>query len=624
MPDSQSLFRRVLALVMALAMWAPMVGARPSGELDDSSSALKPLITKYVADRTSLAQMYDETFSEVRRTRFREFYGEWESKLEKVDFDKLDTEGRADYVLFQSHLRERLHDLATREKEQAEIAPLIPFARAIVDLDEARRRMETPKGENAARSLAEMVKTIAKTRAAAEAGFGENAAAKAAGATASGETSMDTSCDVKPIRVSRFAASRAASALPRLRELLKRWFQSYNSYDPLFTWWVAEPYKEADQALDSYEVFLKEKLVGIKVDDKTTIIGQPVGEEELHAELAAAMIPYSPQELIALANNELAWCTREMLKASREMGFGDDWHAALEHVKEMHPPPGEQPEEIRKLALEGIEYVTDRNLVTVPEVAKETWRWEMMTPERQLVNPFFTGGDVISISYPTDTMTFEQRMMSMRGNNIPFSRSTVFHELIPGHYLQQFMNERYRPYRELFETPFWSEGNAFYWEMLLWDMGFPQTPEERAGMLFWRMHRCARIIFTMNFHLGNWTPQQCVDFLVSAVGHERDNASAEVRRSFNGSVPALYQSAYMLGALQFRALHKELVESEKMSDREFHDAILHEGQMPIEILRVILTKQKVGKDFQTSWKSTDRFRGARLQSKTRRGEDERE
>jgi uncharacterized protein (DUF885 family) len=600
--ENQRLLRRVLAIVVAVALWTPMVAARPAGDLDDSSSALKPLITKYEADRTSLAQMYDDPFSEVRRARLREFYGEWQGKLEKVDFEKLDPESRADYVLFQSHLRERLRDLTTREKEQAEIAALIPFARTIVDLDEERRRMETPKGENAARSLAEMVKTIAKTRAAAEAGLAETAGGKSAVTSAAAEESKDSSGEVKPIRVSRFEASRAVSAMPRLRELLKRWFQSYNSYDPLFTWWVAEPYKEADQALDSYEVFLKEKLVGIKADDKTTIIGQPVGEAELHAELAAAMIPYSPQELIALANNELAWCTREMLKASREMGFGDDWHAALEHVKEMHPPPGEQPEEIRKLALEGIEYVTAHNLVTVPDVAKETWRWEMMTPERQLVNPFFTGGDVISISYPTDTMTFEQRMMSMRGNNIPFSRSTVFHELIPGHYLQQFMNESYRTYREVFDTPYWSEGNAFYWEMLLWNMGFPRTPEERAGMLFWRMHRCARIIFTMNFHLGNWTPQQCVDFLVSAVGHERDNASAEVRRSFNGSVPALYQSAYMLGALQFRALHQELVESKKMSDREFHDAVLHEGQMQIEILRVILTKQKVGKDFQTSWK----------------------
>jgi uncharacterized protein (DUF885 family) len=138
--------------------------------------------------------------------------------------------------------------------------------------------------------------------------------------------------------------------------------------------------------------------------------------------------------------------------------------------------------------------------------------------------------------------------------------------------------------------------------MLLWNLGFPKTPEERAGMLFWRMHRCARIIFTMNFHLGLWTPQQCVDFLVNSVGHERDNAAAEVRRSFNGSVPALYQSAYMLGALQFRTLHADLVDSGKMSNRDFHDAILREGQMPIEMLRAVLTNQKLGRNFQTSWK----------------------
>ena len=314
------------------------------------------------------------------------------------------------------------------------------------------------------------------------------------------------------------------------------------------------------------------------------------------------MIPYTPEELIALAKNELAWCTKEMLRASHDMGYGDDWHKALEHVKGVHVAPGEQPEAIRKLAVEGIEYMKAHDLVTVPPLAEETWRMEMMTPERQLVNPFFTGGEVISVSYPTDTMTFEQRMMSMRGNNIPFSRSTVFHELIPGHYLQQFMSERYRSYRRVFDTPFWFEGNAFYWEMLLWDMGFPRTPEERAGMLFWRMHRCARIIFSLSFHLGLWTPQQCVDFLVSAVGHEVDNATAEVRRSFNGSVGPLYQCAYMLGALQFRAMHKELVESGKMTNRAFHDAILKEGPMPVEMVRADLTGQKLTKEFKTEWK----------------------
>ena len=129
-------------------------------------------------------------------------------------------------------------------------------------------------------------------------------------------------------------------------------------------------------------------------------------------------------------------------------------------------------------------------------------------------------------------MSYEDKLMSMRGNNPYFSRATVFHELLPGHYLQEYMNERYRSYRWPFQTAFWTEGWAFYWEMLLWDKGFDQQPEQKVGALFWRMHRCARIIFSLNFHLGKWTPEQCVDFLIDKVGHERANAEGEVRRSF--------------------------------------------------------------------------------------------
>ena len=354
--------------------------------------------------------------------------------------------------------------------------------------------------------------------------------------------------------------------------------------------------------MTSYSAFLKEKLIGIAPDDKTTIIGDPVGREALMNELADDMIPYTPEELIAIAQTEYDWCMREMLKASREMGFGDNWHAAVEKVKQMHVPPGEQPELIRRLVVEGSDFVKTNQLVTVPPLADETWRMIMMTPQRQLVNPFFTGGDEISVSYPTDTMTFEQREMSMRGNNIPFARATAFHEMIPGHFLQFYMSARYRPYRRAFSTPFWHEGNSLWWEMLFWNKGFDRTPEERVGALVWRMHRSARIIFTMNFHLGRWTPQQCVQSLIDNVGFEPDNATAEVRRSFDGSVGPLYQSAYLLGALQFRALHTELVDSKKMTDREFHDAILHENSMPIEMLRADLEDQKLTRDFKTSWK----------------------
>jgi uncharacterized protein (DUF885 family) len=68
--------------------------------------------------------------------------------------------------------------------------------------------------------------------------------------------------------------------------------------------------------------------------------------------------------------------------------------------------------------------------------------------------------------------------------------------------------------------------------MQLWENDFPRGPEDRIGMLFWRMHRAARIIFSLSFHLERMTPQEAVDFLVDRVGHELANAEGEVRRSF--------------------------------------------------------------------------------------------
>jgi uncharacterized protein (DUF885 family) len=136
----------------------------------------------------------------------------------------------------------------------------------------------------------------------------------------------------------------------------------------------------------------------------------------------------------------------------------------------------------------------------------------------------------------------------------------------------------------------------------MWDLNFAKTPENRVGMLFWRMHRCARIIFSLSFHLGKMTPQQAIDFLVNRVGHERENAVAEVRRSFDGSYTPLYQAAYLLGGLQLYALHRELVDSGKMTNRAFHDAVLKENSIPVEMVRAGLTKQKLTRDFKPAWK----------------------
>src|SRR4029079_10962841 len=276
-----------------------------------------------------------------------------------------------------------------------------------------------------------------------------------------------------------------------LQNTLRNWYTFYNGYDPVFTWWNEEPYKVLDQSLTNYAQFLSERVVGIRSEsggqgqggrgpgaggagtgadagggfqrstsvaarpgDASDIVGDPIGRKALISELRSEMIPYAPEEIIAIGEKEMAWCENEMKKASRELGFGDDWHKALEAVKNSYVEPGKQPQMIRDLALEAIKFLEDNNLVTVPQLAKDTWRMEMMTPERQLVSPFFLGGETILVSFPTNTMAQAQKMMSMRGNNIHFSRATVFHELIPGHHLQGFMSARNKTYPGIYYTPF--------------------------------------------------------------------------------------------------------------------------------------------------------------------------
>lgn len=538
--------------------------------LDTSKSEMRPYIELFTLDSGSLNRFYNIPFSKNTIKRFVDLYEEWFARIKNIKFDSLSFDGKVDYILFENYLNYKKYKMELQQKRLMEIEELIPFGDEIIKLEESRKRIEKIEPSKVADLLTNISIEI---------------------------EDLKNQLDEK--RTKKSLTLRAARVVDSLKDILKRWFEFYNGYDPLFTWWVEKPYRELNTSLENYSVFLRDKIAGVR---KGEITGDPVGRENLLKELSFEIITYTPEELIEIAKKEMEWCEGMMVQASKEMGFGENWKKALEHVKNQHVEPGKQTELVKELAFEAIDFIEKNDLITIPPLAKETWRMEMMTPEQQLISPFFLGGEVIRVSYPTNTMSHAAKLMSMRGNNIHFARATVHHELIPGHHLQGFMNARFKPYRRIFSTPFWTEGWALYWEMLLWDLGFPKTPEDRIGMLFWRMHRCARVIFSLNFHLGKMSSQECVDFLVNRVGHERANAEAEVRRSFEGDYEPLYQLAYLIGALQFRALEREMVKSGRMSYKEFHDFILMQNNIPVEILKIVLKKEELKRDFKFGWK----------------------
>lgn len=542
----------------------------PAGQGD----LLPSLIRQYEADIEGLDKVYIFRDSPEYFERLRRYNKAALASLRGLFFDSLSVSDQVDYILLQRNILHALRELDQHEKQYEQIRFAIPFAQKIMDLQIIRRRGNILNGEATARTLDSIKPAVQMAR---------------------------QLMDKQPL-LSRALIKKIMNVTASVRSGLGNVYVFYDGYDPSFTWWVKKPFHEADSALSAYEHYLQTRISG----DNSFV--SPIGEDKLKELLQYEMVVYGPEDLVGIANRQFAWCETEMKKASAEMGFGDDWKKALEQVKEHHVEPGHQPELINRLAEEAIQFVESHDLVTVPPLAKESWRMYMLTPEEQRFSPFFLGGESILISYPTADMDQETRTMNMRSNNYGFAHATVLHELIPGHNLQGFMRARYKSYRDPFETPFSVEGWALYWEMLLWDKGFDKTPEEKIGALFWRMHRCARIIFSLNYHLGKWTPQQCIDYLVDRVGHERFSAESEVRRSFTGDYGPLYQIAYMLGGLQLRALHQELIDGGKMNEKTFHDTFLHENAIPIELFRAIVTGEKLAPEHVTSWRFADELK----------------
>lgn len=538
---------------------APPLAAVPA----EAASRLRPLIERYRADRALLEHVRslidegrDPLFAPQRDALRRALLADWQARVEGIDPATLGQDDRLDLLLLRRHLGLQKEALDFERRRHEEIASLLPLHAELVALLEARRDLVQADARQSAATLDAARVAIEAMAARLEA-------------------------DVGAGRLAPTLALRAARHVDGLRLGLADWHAHQSGYDPLFGWWVDAPKAALDHALDTHAKRLRSTSPEA---GEAALQADPIGDAAIVRALQAEGIPYTPAELMAAAEAELAWCRAEMEQAAREMG-ARDWRDALEQVKLRHVAPGQQPALVVELADEAVRFLEERDLLSVPEGTRRGWRMTMLSPEWQLQAPFFLGGRDVWVAFPTAGMPQEHKLNALRGNNRHFSRAVVHHELVPGHHLQHWYAQRYNTHRADFDSPFWLEGWALYWELRLYAAGFAATPEDRLGMLFWRSHRAARILFSIGVQSGRMSPDEAVALLIERIGHEPRNARAEVLRSIAGDYDPLYQVAYLVGGWQFRALHEELVGRAGWSEREFHDRVLREGSMPIHLLR---------------------------------------
>lgn len=538
-------------------------------------------VLRVQADLGELNEFYNIAIAPRRFEALETFYRDELGLLDDIDFDGLDQDGKVDYVLLRTFHTRQLNNLDLQKSSQEQFIGLLPFADELIEVLEARQDVKPMVAKDTAKSLNDITKTIVEVQKKVTSGG---------------------------FNITETTGYLASKAITDLLDHVVEWFIFYSTYDPMFDFWVTTPWKTLNTTLSGYLGVVQTELAGMNQGDgQDVIVGEPIGRAGLEVELEAEMIPYTPEELIEIGIQEFDWCEKEMIKQSQALGYGDVWKDALEHVKNDYMEPGKQTELVRELVVEGSNFIQERDMVTVPPLANSTWRMTMIEAERQKVSPFFLGGPVIQVSYPVVEMEHDLKLMVMRGNNKHFARATAFHEMFPGHRLQLYVAERYNSHRRyMFDTPFFVEGWSLYWEMVFYDRDdFHTSPEGRIGALWWRMHRCLRIIFSLKFHLGQMTAQEAVDLLVNRIYHERSNAEGEVRRSVEGSYSPLYQAGYMLGALQLWKLRELTVGSGDWSEKAFHDAVLKTSMMPIELVKALLLGDELTRDFKSTWKFYD-------------------
>ncbi len=160
------------------------------------------------------------------------------------------------------------------------------------------------------------------------------------------------------------------------------------------------------------------------------------------------------------------------------------------------------------------------------------------------------------------------------------------HEAVPGHHLQTAIAAELDGLPEFRKRGWYTaygEGWGLYSESLGEEMGFYTNPYSKFGQLSYEMWRAIRLVVDVGMHAKGWSKQQAIDFFTSNVGKADHDINVEVDRYISWPGQAL---AYKIGELKIKELRayaaKEL--EEKFNVRAFHDQILGNGSLPLDVL----------------------------------------
>lgn len=319
---------------------------------------------------------------------------------------------------------------------------------------------------------------------------------------------------------------------------------------------------------------------------KSVSIAALPGGADYYTALARAVtsIDLSPEEIHQVGLGEVARIRAEMDAAVKRSGFKGDRAAFIEMLRTDPRFYAKSPDELlmrtRALAkqIDGELPKLFGRLPRLPYTVKPIPDSEAA----MITTAYFMSGDMKAGRaglYALNISRLDQRPLY----ELP---ALTLHEAVPGHHLQTALQQELDLpdiRRRFVNFVAFDEGWGLYAESLGYEMGLYDDPYAEFGRLSNEMWRACRLVVDTGIHVKGWTRSQAINFMLENTALSRHNIEIEVDRYTSSPAQAL---AYKIGELKIRELRSRAEEAlgDRFDIRMFHDAVLENGSVPLDVL----------------------------------------
>ena len=322
-----------------------------------------------------------------------------------------------------------------------------------------------------------------------------------------------------------------------------------------------------------------------------------IGEESFLAKLKYdEMVELPLDALLAKGEAQLEKDHAAFLETARRIDPAKTPAEVMKSLSDEHPTAEDLLPSIRRSVEAARQFLVEKDIVTIPSQVR---------PRVEETPPFARGGSFASMDNPGafetkateafyyvtpvekdwDAKHQEEHLRLYNPYVVPLIN---VHEVWPGHYLQFLYSPRFRTKtRKLTFCGTNAEGWAHYSEQMMVDQGFGGgSPKIRLAQLQEALLRDCRYVVGVKLHTKGMTVEEGARLFVEKGFQEPANGYEEARRgAYNPTY--LY---YTLGKLEIQELAREYMQTKKASLKQFHDAFVAEGGLPIPLVRQILLR----------------------------------